>query len=126
MKKHFDFLFVILIFLTACKQESKNLKGSFPESKNEKTLSPTETISKIENEKSAQKIDPKKEEKSYPFPPPLLQDSDKTHLTLLLENSDDIRSNGNSYSPEKIQQGDVVQEEPLLRTNVRANTQDEP
>jgi protein TonB len=126
MKKLFDFLFVILIFLTACKQESKNLNGNFPVSKNEKALAPTETISKIENEKSAPKIDSKKEEKKYPFPPPPRQDFDKTTLALLMENSDDIRSNGNSYNPEKIQQGDVVQEEPLLRTNVRANKQDEP
>lgn len=44
----------------------------------------------------------------------------------MIENTDDIRSNGNYYSPEKIQQGDVFQEEPLLRTNISANKQDEP
>lgn len=68
MKNRFYFLFGILIFLTACKQESKNSSEKKPALENERLVAPTDNILKIENEKLAPKIAPKKEEKKYPFP----------------------------------------------------------
>jgi protein TonB len=68
MKNRFYFLFGILIFLTACKQESKNSSEKKPALENERLVASTVNILKIENEKLAPKIGAKKEEKKYPFP----------------------------------------------------------
>jgi protein TonB len=126
MKSPFYFLFLILIFLTACKQESKKSTEHFRVSKNKNVNTPPKSVPKNEKEKLAPKIDSKKQENKFPFPPPPSQNFDEITPPILIENTDDIRSNGNYYSPEKIQQGDVFQEEPLLRTNISANKQDEP
>ena len=60
MKSPFYFLFLILIFLTACKQESKKSTEQFPVSKNKNVNTPTESVPKNEKEKLAPKIDSKK------------------------------------------------------------------
>ncbi len=97
MKIPFYFLFVILIFLTACKQEPKNLSEKKPALENEKLVAPTASILKIENEKLAPKIDPKKEEKKYPFPYRQTKNFDEPATPVLV---DDSLSSGIVFCPE--------------------------
>jgi protein TonB len=126
MKNPFYFLFCILIFLTACKQEPKNSNEKIPVAENEKSISTDDTISKVENAKMEQKVDLKNQKKTLPFPPPPPSDFDENESSFLIKNMDDGTPSGNVYSLDGIQEGDVVQEEPSGRTNLRANQQDEP
>lgn len=119
MKNLFYFLFLILIFLTACKQEPKNSVVKIPVSENQKSITPNENIQKNDKEKLAPNIDQKKQKNKFPFPPPPSEDFDEITLPILMENNDDIGSNGISYNPEKIQQGDVFQEGPIERINIQ-------
>jgi periplasmic protein TonB len=126
MKNPFYFLFFILIFLTACKQEPKNSVDKIPVSENEKSILTDDTIPKIEKEKKEQKADAKKQNKSLPFLPPPIAVFDEYEPPLAAERIDEYQPSGNVYNPDGIQEGDVVQEEPSGRTNLRANNQDEP
>jgi protein TonB len=119
MKNPFYFLFLILIFLTACKQEPKNSIEKIPGSENEKSISNDDTIPKIENTKLEQKVVSKNQNKSLPFLPPPTLDTDENEPPVLIKNMDDYSPSGNLYNPEKIQQGDVVQEGPIERINVQ-------
>ena len=126
MKNPFYFLFSILIFLTACKQEPKNSVDKIPVSENVKSISTDDTISKVENAKMEQKEDLKNQKKTLPFPPPPPSDFDENESSFLIKNMDDGTPSGIVYSPDGIQEGDVVQEEPIGRTNLRVNNEDEP
>ncbi len=126
MKNPFYFLFCILIFLTACKQEPKNSNEKIPGSENVKSISTDDTISKVENAKMEQKVDLKNQKKSLPFLPPPISVFDEYEPPLAIEKMDDYQPSGNVYNPDGIQEADVVQEEPIGRTNLRANNQDEP
>lgn len=126
MKNPFYFLFSILIFLTACKQEPKNSNEKIPVSENVKSISTDDTISKVENAKMEQKADAKNQKKSLPFLPPPIAVFDEYEPPLAVERIDEYQPSGNVYSPDGIQEGDVVQEEPIGRTNLRVNNEDEP
>jgi protein TonB len=126
MKNPFYFLFFILIFLTACRQEPKNAVEKIPVAENEKSILIDDTIRKIEKAKMGQKDQFKNQKKSLPFPPPPPSDFDENESSFLIKNMDDGTPSGIVYSPDGIQEGDVVQEEPSTRTNLRANQQDEP
>lgn len=105
MKNPFYFLLLILIFLTACKQESENSKEKFPASKNEKSIVPTERVAKKEDEKLAPRIDPEKEKK-YPFPYRQTKNFDEPATPVLI---DDSLSSGIVFCPEVPEQ-----DEPFL------------
>ncbi len=126
MKNPVYFLIFILIFLTACRQESKNSVEKTPVDKNEKSILIDDTIRKIEKAKMGQKDQLKNQKKPLPFPPPPPSDFDENESSFLIKNMDDGTPSGIVYSPDGIQEGDVVQEEPSTRTNLRANQQDEP
>lgn len=126
MKNPVYFLFFILIFLTACRQEPKNAVEKTPVDKNEKSILIDDTIRKIEKAKMGQKDQFKNQKKSLPLPPPPPSDFDENESSFLIKNMDDGTPSGIVYSPDGIQEGDVVQEEPSTRTNLRANQQDEP
>lgn len=126
MKNPIYFLFGILIFLTACKQEPKNSNEKIPVSENEKSNVADDTIPKIENATLEQKEDLKNQKKSLPFPPPPIAVFDEYDAPFAVEKIDEYQPSGNVYNPDGIQEGDVVQEEPIGRTNLRANNQDEP
>lgn len=126
MKNPVYFLIFILIFLTACRQESKNSVEKTPVDKNEKSILIDDTIRKIEKAKMGQKDQLKNQKKSLPFPPPPPSDFYENESSFLIKNMDDGTPSGIVYSPDGIQEGDVVQEEPSTRTNLRANQQDEP
>lgn len=119
MKNPFYFLFLILTFLTACKQDSKNSIEKIPVSKNEKSFSNDDTIPKIENPTLEEKVDSKNQNKSLPFPPPPTLNMDENEPPLLIKNMEDYRPSGNLYNPEKIQEGDVVQEGPIEKINLQ-------
>lgn len=119
MKNPFYFLFLILTFLTACKQDPKNSTEKIPVSKNEKSFSNDDTIPKIENPTLEKKVDSKNQNKSLPFPPPPTLIMDENEPPLLIKNMDDYHPSGNLYNPEKIQEGDVVQEGPIEKINIQ-------
>ncbi len=126
MKNPFYFLFLILFFLTACKQEPKNSVEKIPVSENEKSTSNDDTIPKIENAKLEQKVDSKNQKKSLPFPPPPIPVFDEYNPPFLVEKINDYQPERNIDNPDGIQVGNVVQEEPIGRINLSANNQDEP
>lgn len=126
MKNPVYFVIFILIFLTACRQEPKNAVEKIPVAENEKSILIDDTIRKIEKAKMGQKDQLKNQKKPLPFPPPPPSDFDENESSFLIKNMDDGTPSGIVYSPDGIQEGDVVQEEPSTRTNLSANQQDEP
>ena len=126
MKNPFYFLLAILIFLTACKQEPKNSNEKIPVSENVKSISTDDTISKVENAKMEQKVDLNNQKKSLPFLPPPIAVFDEYEPPLAVERIDEYQPSGNVYSPDGMQEGDVVQEEPIGRTNLGIKIEDEP